>query len=247
MAKPAVRNAHIQDTQNLYADIADGNLPAVSFVKPSGFVDGHPASSKLNLFEGFVKKIVDAVQANKDLWKDTAIIITMDEGGGYYDSGYVQPLDFFGDGTRIPLHRGVQVLQRRPHRAQLFGSRLHPQIHREELGSETRHLPQPGQFPQPDHGRQESLCASERSGDQRLVRAVRLQLNGSKLPRNDWRRFRSPGTGAIFYCIFRFANASIQGRISHHESLLQRLSLYAVLLYCIRLARGCDPNPLVIL
>ena len=87
---------------NLYADIADGNLPAVSFVKPSGFVDGHPSSSKLNLFEGFVKKIVDAVQANQTLWKDTAIIITFDEGGGYYDSGYVQPLDFFGDGTRIP-------------------------------------------------------------------------------------------------------------------------------------------------
>lgn len=28
---------------------------------------------------------------------------TFDEGGGYYGSGYVQPLDFFGDGTRIPL------------------------------------------------------------------------------------------------------------------------------------------------
>jgi len=27
----------------------------------------------------------------------------VDEGGGYYDSGYVQPLDFFGDGTRIPM------------------------------------------------------------------------------------------------------------------------------------------------
>jgi hypothetical protein len=26
-----------------------------------------------------------------------------DEGGGYYDSGYIEPLDFFGDGTRIPL------------------------------------------------------------------------------------------------------------------------------------------------
>ena len=37
------------------------------------------------------------------LWNDTAIFITFDEGGGYYDSGYVQPLDFFGDGTRIPL------------------------------------------------------------------------------------------------------------------------------------------------
>jgi phospholipase C len=102
MANAAVRTAHIQDTSNLYADIADGKLPAVAFVKPSGFVDGHPSSSKLDLFEGFVNKIVTAVQANKGLWNDTAIIITFDEGGGYYDSGYVQPLDFFGDGTRIP-------------------------------------------------------------------------------------------------------------------------------------------------
>ena len=33
----------------------------------------------------------------------TAILVTIDEGGGYYDSGYIQILDFFGDGTRIPL------------------------------------------------------------------------------------------------------------------------------------------------
>jgi phospholipase C len=103
MTNAAVRTAHLQDTTNLYQDIKKGTLPAVSFVKPSGFVDGHPASSKLDLFEGFVKKIVDAVQANPTLWQDTAIFVTFDEGGGYYDSGYVQPLDFFGDGTRIPL------------------------------------------------------------------------------------------------------------------------------------------------
>jgi phospholipase C len=103
MGNPAIRKAHIQDTADLYTDIAKGTLPAVSFVKPSGYVDGHPASSKLDLFEGFTKKIVDAVKANPKLWEDTAIFITFDEGGGYYDSGYVQPLDFFGDGTRIPL------------------------------------------------------------------------------------------------------------------------------------------------
>ena len=103
MANPAVRKAHIQDTSNLYADIQNGTLPAVSIVKPSGLVDGHPSSSKLDLFEGFTKKIVDAVQANPNLWRDTAIFITFDEGGGYYDSGYVQPLDYFGDGTRIPM------------------------------------------------------------------------------------------------------------------------------------------------
>lgn len=103
MSNAAIRTAHIQDTANLYADIRNGTLPAVSVVKPSGLVDGHPASSKLDLFEGFTKKIVDAVKANPELWKDTAIFITFDEGGGYYDSGYVQPVDFFGDGTRIPM------------------------------------------------------------------------------------------------------------------------------------------------
>jgi phospholipase C len=101
MANPEIRNAHIQDTANLYEDIENGTLPAVSIVKPSGLVDGHPSSSKLDLFEGFSKKIVDAVKKNPKLWKDTAIFITEDEGGGYYDSGYVQPLDYFGDGTRI--------------------------------------------------------------------------------------------------------------------------------------------------
>jgi phospholipase C len=103
MTNDAVRTAHIVDTADLYADINSGTLPAVSYVKPSGWVDGHPASSKFDLFEGFAKKIVDAVKSNPELWESTAIFITVDEGGGYYDSGYVQPLDFFGDGTRIPL------------------------------------------------------------------------------------------------------------------------------------------------
>jgi len=103
MADEKIRTEHIQDTANLYKEIKDSTLPAVSIVKPSGLVDGHPSSSKLDLFEGFTQKIVDAVQANPKLWKETAIFITEDEGGGYYDSGYVQPLDFFGDGTRIPL------------------------------------------------------------------------------------------------------------------------------------------------
>jgi phospholipase C len=102
MSHPEQVAAHIQDSQNLYADIAGNTLPAVSIVKPSGYVDGHPSSSKLDLFEGFVKKIVDQVQASPYA-RDTAIFITFDEGGGYYDSGYVQPVDFFGDGTRIPL------------------------------------------------------------------------------------------------------------------------------------------------
>jgi phospholipase C len=103
MTDATQRTAHIQDTQNLYADIASGDLPAVSIVKPGWPSDGHPASSKVEIFEGFTKNIIDAVQANPGLWASTAIFVTFDEGGGYYDSGYIQPVDFFGDGTRIPL------------------------------------------------------------------------------------------------------------------------------------------------
>ncbi len=103
MTDAGVRATHLRDTIDLYADVARGWLPAVAFVKPSGFVDGHPASSKLDLFEGFAKKIVDQIRANPELWEETAILVTFDEGGGYWDSGYVQPVDFFGDGTRIPL------------------------------------------------------------------------------------------------------------------------------------------------
>ena len=102
MSNKAQVAAHIQDSVNLYTDISLGTLPAVSIVKPSGYVDGHPSSSKLDLFEGFVKKIVDQVEASPYA-RNTVILITEDEGGGYYDCGYVQPVDFFGDGTRIPL------------------------------------------------------------------------------------------------------------------------------------------------
>jgi len=103
MTNPALVAVHLQDTTNLYSDIANSTLPAVSFVKPGGLLDGHPSSSKFGLYEGFVHKIIDSVQANPKLWASTAIFITTDEGGGYYDSGYIQPVDFFGDGPRIPL------------------------------------------------------------------------------------------------------------------------------------------------
>jgi phospholipase C len=51
----------------------------------------------------FLQDLINQVKSNPELWKSTAILITTDEGGGYYDSGYIQALDFFGDGTRIPF------------------------------------------------------------------------------------------------------------------------------------------------
>jgi phospholipase C len=103
MTDASVRTAHIQDTTNMYTDIANGTLPAVSFAHPDGALDGHPSSSKLDLFEAYVQFILTKLDANPALKASTVVFVTFDEGGGYYDSGYIQPIDFFGDGTRIPL------------------------------------------------------------------------------------------------------------------------------------------------
>jgi phospholipase C len=103
MTDPGKRGEHLKDQVDLFSDIANDTVPAVSFVKPSGFLDGHPASSKLDLFEAFVDNIIDRVRAKPELYAETAIFIAFDEGGGYWDSGYIQPLDFFGDGVRIPF------------------------------------------------------------------------------------------------------------------------------------------------
>ena len=43
------------------------------------------------------------MQNNPKLWRSTAIFVTFDETGGYYDSGYIQPVSFFGDGPRVPM------------------------------------------------------------------------------------------------------------------------------------------------
>jgi phospholipase C len=103
MTDPNARAAHIKDTSAFFVEVrSEKTLPAVSIIQPSEFVDGHPASSKLDLWEGFVKNIITSVQANKKVWNSTAIFLIFDEGGGYYDSGYIQPVDFFGDGTRMP-------------------------------------------------------------------------------------------------------------------------------------------------
>jgi len=103
MGDPAQRAAHIKDVTDLFAAIANNTLPAVSFVKPDGLLDGHPATSKLDLFEAMVKNILDRLRANPQLEADTAVFIVFDEGGGYWDSGFIQPLDFFGDAVRIPF------------------------------------------------------------------------------------------------------------------------------------------------
>jgi phospholipase C len=103
MANPAVRTAHMKDTADLITAIQSNTLPSVSFGKPDGLLDGHPSSSKVDLFEAYVLNVLSALEANPELKAETAVLVTWDEAGGYWDSGFIQSIDFFGDGPRIPI------------------------------------------------------------------------------------------------------------------------------------------------
>jgi phospholipase C len=101
--KAPSEEAKLQNYGAFLNDLKNNSLPAVSFVRPFEPLAGHPADSTSDLYEKFLQDLIGKVQSNSALWGSTAIFITTDEGGGYYDSGYIQPVDFFGDGTRIPF------------------------------------------------------------------------------------------------------------------------------------------------
>ena len=103
MGNATQRAAHIKDTADLITAIQNNTLPSVSFGKPDGLLDGHPSSSKVDLFEAYTQNILDALDANPTLKAETVVFVTWDEAGGYWDSGFIQSIDFFGDGPRIPL------------------------------------------------------------------------------------------------------------------------------------------------
>src|SRR5579859_2056882 len=102
MTNPALRKNVQHGLNDFVSEAANGTLPAVSFLKP-GDDDGHPGYSTMYAYENFIARAVTAIQDNPNLWRSTAIFITEDETGGYYDSGYIQPVSFFGDGPRVPM------------------------------------------------------------------------------------------------------------------------------------------------
>ena len=102
VSNPALAG-QLKGLTSFYTAVAAGNLPSVSFVVPKNLSSGHPGYSDPAAYELFLADLVGRVKANPTLWAHTAILITTDEGGGHFDTGYIQNVDFFGDGPRIPL------------------------------------------------------------------------------------------------------------------------------------------------
>jgi phospholipase C len=95
------RAEHLKDTDDLFAALRDGTLPAVSFVKPLGEDNEHPGYATLSRGQEYVGDLVAAVKASRH-WQDTVIIIAYDENGGRWDHVAPPKIDRWGPGTRVP-------------------------------------------------------------------------------------------------------------------------------------------------
>ncbi len=92
---------HIKDTDDFEAALKAGNLPAVSFIKPQGSLNQHPGYTDVMKGDAYVAGLINKVQSNP-VFKDTAIIVTYDENGGFWDHATPPAGDRWGPGTRIP-------------------------------------------------------------------------------------------------------------------------------------------------
>ena len=95
------RAQHLKDESEFYYDIQNNALPAVSFVKPLGPENEHPGYADTTSGEMHAAQLVDLIQKSP-AWQDTAIIITYDENGGYWDHVAPPKGDRWGPGSRVP-------------------------------------------------------------------------------------------------------------------------------------------------
>jgi len=93
--------AHLKDESDLVRAIRTDTLPAVSFYKPIGADNEHPGYANLLDGERHVASIIDSIMASK-AWASTAIIVTYDENGGFWDHVPPPVGDRWGPGTRVP-------------------------------------------------------------------------------------------------------------------------------------------------
>ncbi len=93
--------AHLRDESDFVAAAKGGTLPAVSFVKPDGMDNEHPNYANVTRGEAHVLDLVNAVRSGPN-WASTAIIVTYDENGGFWDHVAPPAGDKWGPGTRVP-------------------------------------------------------------------------------------------------------------------------------------------------
>jgi phospholipase C len=93
--------SHVFPVDGLVQDIRDNRLPPVTWVTPRFELSEHPEYS-FCWGQNWTTRIVNAIMSSP-MWQDTAIFITWDDYGGFYDHVPPPQVDRFGFGVRVPL------------------------------------------------------------------------------------------------------------------------------------------------
>ena len=92
--------ANIKPMEDFYKQAHDGTLPSVSWISPSQKVSEHPPAL-LSVGQTYVTSLINAIMQGPN-WKDTAIFLTWDDWGGFYDHVVPPVVDENGYGLRVP-------------------------------------------------------------------------------------------------------------------------------------------------
>ena len=92
--------ANIQTVDKYFTAAKNGTLPAVSWIVPENNVSEHPPA-KLSAGQAYVTQLINAAMQGPD-WNSTAIFLSWDDWGGFYDHVVPPQVDQNGYGLRVP-------------------------------------------------------------------------------------------------------------------------------------------------
>jgi acid phosphatase len=93
---------HVKDESELLASIKNGTLPAVSYDTQLTTYDEHPDHATVEQSEKHIRGLIERVKQSPE-WDKTAIIVTYDDFGGWYDHVPPPEGDRWGPGGRVPM------------------------------------------------------------------------------------------------------------------------------------------------
>lgn len=91
---------NIQSLTNFYSAAKNGTLPAVSWIDPTGAVSEHPPAL-VSTGQAYVTGLINTIMSGPD-WNSTAIFLSWDDWGGFYDHVTPPVVDQNGYGLRVP-------------------------------------------------------------------------------------------------------------------------------------------------
>jgi phospholipase C len=91
---------NITDVANFYKDAKAGTLPAVSWITPSGRNSEHP-TALVSDGQAWTTSLINAAMQGPN-WNSTAIFLSWDDWGGFYDHVAPPKVDANGYGIRVP-------------------------------------------------------------------------------------------------------------------------------------------------